>query len=165
MSDNVSDMNDQEEEKSSSRLSPKAQALSARLMAVQAFYQMKQSGKALRDVYDEFIEHRVDEDLDGHTLVKPNAVLFRRILFGVESRHIELDAVLEANLNKDASDRVVEPLLYSVLICGAYELMAHSEIDAPIIINDYLNVGHSFFNKNEVALINGVLDSINSVFR
>ena len=108
---------------------------------------------------------RVDEELDGQKLVSPDAVLFKKILYGVEERFVELDSVIQANLKRDASDRVVEPLLFSVLICGAYELLAHADIDAPILINDYLNVGHAFFDKNEVALINGVLDSVSKVFR
>jgi len=146
-------------------LSPKAQSLSARLLAVQALYQMKQNKQTVKTVYDEYIKHRSEQEIDGQKLVAPDASLFKKILYGVEERFVELDSVIQANLKKDASDRTVEPLLFSVLICGAYELLAHSEIDAPIIINDYLNVGHAFFDKNEVALINGVLDSVQKVFR
>jgi len=147
------------------KLSPKAQSLSARLLAVQALYQMKQNKQTVKTVYDEYIKHRSEQEIDGQKLVAPDSVLFKKILYGVEERFVELDSVIKANLKKDASDRVVEPLLFSVLICGAYELLAHSDIDAPIIINDYLNVGHAFFEKNEVALINGVLDSVQKVFR
>lgn len=146
-------------------LSPMAQALSARLLAVQALYQMKQNNQPVRVVYDEYIKHRSEQEVDGQKLVKPDAVLFKKILYGVEERFVELDSVIRANLKKDASDRFVEPLLFAVLVCGAYELLAHADIDSPILINDYLNVGHAFFEKNEVALINGVLDSVSSVFR
>lgn len=149
----------------SEKLSLKAQFLSARLLAVQALYQMKQNREAVKTVYDEYIKHRSDQEIDGQKLVSPDAVLFKKILYGVEERFVELDSVIKANLKKDASDRVVEPLLFSILICGAYELLSHSDVDAPIIINDYLNVGHAFFEKNEVALINGVLDSVQKVFR
>ena len=145
--------------------SEKAQSLSSRLLAVQALYQMKQNNQAVKTVYEEYIKHRVDEELDGQKLVSPDAVLFKKILYGVEERFVELDSVIQANLKRDASDRVVEPLLFSVLICGAYELLAHADIDAPILINDYLNVGHAFFDKNEVALINGVLDSVSKIFQ
>lgn len=145
--------------------SPKAQALSARLLAVQALFQMKQSNQSIKEVYDEYIRHRVEDDVDGEKIVPPDAVLFKKTLYGVEERFVELDSVIQANLQRDANDRIVEPLLFSILMCGAYELLAHVDIDAPIIINDYLNIGHSFFNKNEVALINGVLDSVSRVFR
>lgn len=139
--------------------------LSARLLAVQALYQMKHNKQSVKTVYNEYVTHRSEQEVDGEKLVKPDSVLFKKILYGVEERFVELDSVIRANLKKDASDRVVEPLLFSILVCGAYELLAHTDIDAPIIINDYLNVGHAFFEKNEVALINGVLDSVSKVFR
>ncbi|MFK7839203.1 MAG: transcription antitermination factor NusB [Bdellovibrionales bacterium] len=145
--------------------SPKAKSLSARLCAVQALYQMKHNQQPVKVVYDEYIKHRSEQEVDGQKLVEPDGKLFKRILYGVEERYVELDDVIAANLKKDASDRVVEPLLFSVLISGAYELLAHADIDAPIIINDYLNVAHAFFDKNEVALVNGVLDSVSKIFR
>jgi len=148
-----------------SNVSAKAQSLSARLLAVQALYQMKQNKQPVKVVYEEYIKHRSEPEVDDQKLVTPDAVLFKKILYGVEERFVELDSVIRANLKKDASDRKVEPLLYAVLVCAAFELLAHAEIDSPILINDYLNVGHAFFDKNEVALINGVLDSVSKVFR
>ncbi len=145
--------------------SQKAKALSARLMAVQAVYQMRYTKEPLKSVYQEFITHRKEPEVDGEKLVPPDGRLFKQILYGVEERYVELDSVLSANLKKDASDREVELLLEAILLCGAYELLVQTDIDAPIIINDYLNVGHAFYDKNEVALINGVLDSVAKAFR
>ena len=48
----------------------------------------------------------------------------------------------------------------SIMLCGAYELMVHSDIDAPIVISDYLHVTHAFYDQGEHALVNAVLDSI-----
>ena len=142
-----------------------SEALSARLIAVQALYQMKQNQQSVKSIYNEYIEFRSEQEINGEKLVKPDGVLFKKIIYGVDERYQEIGSVIQANLKKDASDRKVEPLLYSLFLCAAYELLAHSEIDAPIIINDYLNVGHSFFDKNEVALINGVLDTVSKLFR
>ena len=146
-------------------VSPKAKNLSARLLAVQAFYQMKQNTQTIRSVYQEYSKYRMDGEADGQKLTPPDGKLFKQILFGTDERFTELDSVIAANLKKDAEDRKVEPLLKAILFCGAYELLAQQDIDAPIIINDYLNVGHAFYDKNEVALINGVLDSVARVFR
>ena len=145
--------------------SAKAQSLSARLLAVQALYQMQQNKQPVKTVYNEYIKHRSDQEIDGQKLVAPDGKLFKHILYGVEERYVELDSIIKANLKKDASDRVVEPLITAILMCGAYELLAHADIDAPIIINDYLNVAHAFFEKNEVALVNGVLDTVTKIFR
>ena len=141
-----------------------AKKLSARLSAVQAMYQASQNKQSMRIILDEYLHHRSDMEIEGERLVQPDGALLKKILYGVDERRQELEAIIDANLNKDAQDRKIEPLLKAILMCGAYELLIQ-EVDSPIIINDYLNVGHSFYDRNEVALINGVLDSIASVFQ
>jgi N utilization substance protein B len=58
------------------------------------------------------------------------------------------------------NSRSLEPLLTAILVCGTYELLAHPEIDAPIIISDYLHVTHGFFEGSESKLVNGILDAL-----
>lgn len=141
-----------------------AKALSARLRAVQGLYQADYNKQSTRAVLDEFLRHRTEMDVDGEPLVVPDGALLKKILYGVDERRQELEEIVSANLKKDAEDRVVEPLLRAILICGAYELLVQ-DLDSPIIINDYLNVAHSFYERGEVALVNGVLDSIAKVFQ
>ncbi|MCC6598912.1 MAG: transcription antitermination protein NusB [Alphaproteobacteria bacterium] len=143
--------------------SRKVSALSARLCAVQALYQVWQNKQPIRAVYDEYLHYRSDMVVDGEALVPPDGALLKKILYGVDERAQELEAIVDANLRRDAADRGVEPLLKAMLTCGAFELLI-GEVDSPIIINDYLNVAHAFYERGEVALVNGVLDSIAKVF-
>jgi N utilization substance protein B len=144
--------------------SSKAKALSARLSAVQALYQVSQNKQPIRAVYEEYVRYRSKMDVDGEELVPPDAAILKKILFGVEERQPELESIIEANLKRDATDRTVEPLLKAILMCGTYELLVR-DFDPPIIINDYLNVAHTFYGRGEVALINGVLDAISNLFQ
>lgn len=144
--------------------SSKAKQLSARLSAVQAVYQSSQNKQSLRALYEEYLKYRSAMEVDGEALVPPDGVLLKKILYGVEERKPELQAIVEANLKKDDVNRAVEPLLQAVLMCGCYELLI-KDSDSPIIINDYLNVAHTFYGRGEVALINGVLDSIATLFQ
>ena len=145
------------------KVSPTAAARSARLSSVQALYQSMQNKQSLRGLVAEYLEHRSDMEIEGEALVRPNGALLKKILLGVDERQPELISIVDANLKKDATDRDVEPLLKSILMCGAYELML-GEVDSPIVINDYLHVGHAFYERSEVGLINGVLDSISKIF-
>ncbi|MEZ5813689.1 MAG: transcription antitermination protein NusB [Alphaproteobacteria bacterium] len=149
---------------SGSKPSAHAKASSARLAAVQAFYQAERNGQTMRSVVEEYLNHRSKMVVDGQQLVQPDGALLKKILYGVDERRPELEAVIEANFKKDAGDRKVEPLLRAILMCGAYELLVR-EVDPPIVINDYLNVAHAFYERNEVALVNGVLDSVSSIFQ
>ncbi len=144
-------------------MSNKAKALSARLLAVQALYQADLNAQPLSDVAAEYLEHRLGMEVEGEALVAADKALFTKIMRGVEERGRDLADILKANC-KDEGKRL-EPLIKAILMCASYELLAHNDIDSPIIINDYLNVGHSFFESGEVSLINGVLDAVSKVLR
>ena len=141
----------------SAKGSLKARKTAARLFSVQAVYQAIQNKEPPSKLYDEFITHRVGMDLDDGAMVVPDQPLFRDILTGVTARWGDLQQVIAPRLK---ANHEVEPLLTAILVCGAYELMAHNDIDAPIIISDYLNITGSFFEQAEPKLVNAVLDGL-----
>lgn len=79
--------------------------------------------------------------MKGDEMVVPDGVMFKSIMTGVTERWTDLMQLITPRL----SNTSIEPLLSAILICGAYELLAHNETDAPIIIADYLHVTHGFF--------------------
>lgn len=146
---------------------PRAKSV-ARLYAVQAVYQMLVNGTAADQVIDDFIVYRIGSEPDLKDLPVPEGNLFRAIVDGVGRQRATLDPVLEQHLKNDQKIAELddkEPLLHSILLCGAYELMGHSDIDAPIIISDYLNVTHSYYEGREASMINGILDALKKLYR
>lgn len=152
--------------KTASRGSLKARKTAARLFAVQAVYQAIQNKEPPSKLHDEFITHRIgmnlDDTVEGGNMVAPDQPLFRDILSGVTERWGDLQQLILPRLKISNS---VEPLLTSILVCGAYELMTHHDIDAPIIISDYLNITSSFFESSEPKLVNAVLDALSKELR
>jgi N utilization substance protein B len=148
-------------------ISPKAKALSARLSSVQAVYQIMQNEERVDKVIEEYYD-RAGMEIDGEKLVMPDGALLKKIVTGVAERRQELDDLVKANLRKKGEGQITqdpEALIQAILLCGAYEILAHNEIDSPIIINDYLHVTHGFFDGGEAGLVNGVLDSIAKILR
>lgn len=143
-----------------------AKKKAARLMAVQAIYQMAVNHKDSPFVVDEYLFLRTNMDVDGETMVEPDGVLFTAIVNGVSERHNDLREIVSANRpRREGQSEADEPLLMGVLLCGAYELLAHQDIDAPIIISTYIDVAKAFFSGNEPSLINAVLDGVRKVTR
>lgn len=142
--------------KKASRSSKKARLTAARLCAVQAVYQSLQLKVPPATLLEEYIQHRAGMAVDGEEMVRPDGVLFTDILQGVTERWADLQQLITPRLKSTA----VEPLLTSILVCSAYELLAHPETDAPIVISDYLHVTHGFFEGSESKLVNGVLDAL-----
>lgn len=144
--------------------SPKAKSLSARLLAVQALHQNMHNTQALRSVAREYLDHRTEMMVDGEKLVKPDGALFEKILSAVEDRHADIEGLISANIRKKEESQDFEPLLKAIFICGTAEILTQP-IDSAIIINDYLNVTHAFFEQREVGLVNAVLDAVATALR
>lgn len=144
-------------------ISPLVMKQSARLLAVQAVYQASLNEQSLESVSAEYLEHRVSMEVEGEEMAEPDKALFRKVVLGVEERRGDLGGVIATHTQ--AKGEKFEPLIKAVLMCASFELLAHTDIDSPIIINDYLNVAHAYFDKGEVGLINAVLDNVAKAVR
>jgi len=146
--------------------SASARRSAARLMAVQAVYQMAVNKKEPAFVVDEYLFHRSGMEIEGESMVEPDRDLFTNIVLGTAERLEDLTNIVNANRpQKEEGTRADEPLLMAVMLCGAYELMAHQDIDFPIIISSYVDVAKAFFTGGEPKLVNAVLDSAQKVIR
>ena len=158
-------------QKGAKKPSKKAKRSSARLFAVQGVYQMLANQQSSKDVLEDILYKRVYEKVEDHTLVMPDGNLLKDIVTGVSKRLDDLSKIIlhhyKTNNNQPEGAALEKPegLLFSVLLCGAFELMAHHDTDAPVIISDYINVGHAFFDRGETKLINGLLDKISKEIR
>ncbi len=157
---------EQPEKTGTIKASATAKRNAARLMAVQALYQMSVNNKDALFVVEEYLYLRTGMEVEGEAMVAPDGALFKSIVMGVAERRDDLDGIVAANRPRKEGQIIKdEPLLTAVLLCGTYELLAHHDIDAPIIISSYVDVAKAFFSGNEPGLINGVLDSVRKVVR
>lgn len=132
-----------------------ARMSAARLAAVQAVYQMMANQQKAASVIQDFCTHRFGKPVDGQAMVMPDEDLFAAIVTGVEDRGKEIEAAVV----KPGQQVPAEPLLRAIMQCAVWELTA-TQTDTPLIIAEYLNVTHAFFDKGESRLINGVLDRV-----
>lgn len=149
--------------------SKKARLTSARLHAVQAVYQSIVREQDAKNLVKEYIAHRFKEPLDGGEVkVEPDAALFSLIVSNVTDRHEDIEPMVIAALNdKKKDDRAgqPEPLLRAIIFCGACELLVNGNTDAPVIISDYIDITHAFYEGQESKLVNAVLDRIGKGLR
>ncbi|MDD9899750.1 MAG: transcription antitermination protein NusB [Alphaproteobacteria bacterium] len=141
-----------------------ARKTAARLAAVQVLYQMRLNNQNAKSALSEYASHRAGKDMDGDTLVTPDADLLDDIVNGVETRWADVDGIVSSALS-DGGRETVEPLLDCILRAGVYEMIAHGSVDTGIIINDYLNVTVGFYEGTEKKLINAVLDKVGKTVR
>jgi len=137
----------------------------ARLLAVQALYQISLNKKPPADVIAEFLEHRVEEDLEGLKHASVNRPLLSELVEGVSAQADDLDDMLAAVLDEDWTIERVEILLLSLLRTAAFELSERLEVPARVVISEYVDLANAFFGGQETAFVNGMLDRLAHVLR
>jgi len=130
----------------------------ARLATVQALYQIELSGGAPESVVQEFLEHRLAEQLDEAELTEADPEFLAMLVSGVAGESALLDDMLSAVLAEGWPVERLETLLRLILRAGAYELGYLPEIPARVIITEYVRLAQAFFDGKEPGLANGVLD-------
>jgi transcription antitermination protein NusB len=145
----------------------------ARTAAVQALYQMDMAGTDLNQVIEEFEHLRfaaaavTSGGTDAHNEIDPeektegaDAQFFADILRGVVRRQRDIDPVIDQQLVEGWRLVRVDSILRAILRAGVFELMERPDVPARVVINEYINVAHSFFDDEEPRVVNGVLDKI-----
>ena len=132
----------------------------ARLAAVQALYQIEISGGEVEQVISEFAGYRLDEVVDGVSLVKPDRAFFAELVRGVALNRRDLDDMIAAVLVEDWAVERLETLLACILRAGAHELADRADVPARVIVSEYVDLADAFYGERETGLINGVLDRL-----
>jgi N utilization substance protein B len=130
----------------------------ARLAAVQALYEMDMAGAEADDVLEDFLKKRWRFD-DG-SLTEPDGGWLDDLVHGVAMRRDELDGFIGQALSGEWTLDRLETLLRVILRAGAYELAEKPDVPAAVVITEYLEVAHAFFEGREASLVNGVLDHV-----
>ncbi|HJO74853.1 MAG TPA: transcription antitermination factor NusB [Rhodospirillales bacterium] len=143
----------------------------ARLVAVQALYEMDMVNAEVDAVLEEFLQKRWrqgDDEGDGDgsdngdnaSLTEPDQAWLNDLVHGVSAGREELDGLIGPALSEDWTVDRLEALLRVILRAGTYELKIKKNIPAAVIISEYLDVAHAFFEGGETRMVNGVLDHL-----
>ena len=135
----------------------------ARLSAVQALYQMELTKVDLPTVLAEFQHQPLNRDPDDDETIEYVDVdekLFKRIVEGVVRDQVSVDKIVNETLATGWKLPRVEMILRAILRAGTYELKIENDIPTPVVINEYVDVAHAFFDDAEARMTNGVLDKI-----
>ena len=138
----------------------RARRAGARLAAVQAIYQMEQTGISAKAVIREFCEDRLGMGPDGTPVEEADPDIFKAVVDATVVHQEQIDKVIAGRLSEGWKLARLDATSRAILRGACAELIAHQELSAPIILNEYLSVAHAFFDGDEPRFINGVLDNI-----
>ncbi len=144
----------------------------ARLGAVQALYQMELADTDLSDIFAEYgagavargFEELSEDENDGGE-VEPGTKsddfeFFRDVVSGVVREQRDIDPKIHSCLAHGWRLERLDSILRAILRAGTYELAHRSDVPSRVVINEYLDVAHAFFEGDEPKFVNGVLDRL-----
>ncbi|MEM6538501.1 MAG: transcription antitermination factor NusB [Pseudomonadota bacterium] len=132
----------------------------SRLAAVQALYQMEQTQTGVDTTILEFKTHRLGGDIDGVALKDADDTFFEDIVRGVVDRQSTLDSVIETHLASGWRIGRIDATARAILRSGIFELSSRPDVPPAAVVDEYVGIANSFFDKKEAAFINGVLDAV-----
>ena len=132
----------------------------ARLLAVQALYQMDIAQTPLEVIIREFAEHRDDTPIDGLEIPAADMAHFEFLLRGVMDFQTLIDRAIDKRLAKNWTLSRLDSTLRAILRCGVQELLNASDVPPAVAISQYADMAHAFFDGAEGGMANALLDRV-----
>ncbi|HEX7390427.1 MAG TPA: transcription antitermination factor NusB [Acidiphilium sp.] len=137
----------------------------ARVVAVQALYQSEQGGENAETVIDQFIRHRIGgvpglPGAEDGRVPDAHVPLFSRIVRTAAEQQDVIDPMIASFLPEAWPMLRLDPVLRALLRAAGAELWMSDGPPARVVINEYLDVAHSFLPNEAVLLGNAVLDRV-----
>ncbi len=130
----------------------------SRLYALQALFQMEQSGQTADTVRSEFIDHRFGAEYDGEQLEEGDIDLFTQILDEVVNHQAKIDQLTDKALVEKWPLGRIDPTLRALFRAAGAELV-NTETAPRIILVEYVDLAGAFFpDGKEASFVNAVLD-------
>lgn len=133
-------------------------------MAVQALYQMDIAQTDLSKILVEFTSVQLEETPAPTDAANDNNPadnkLFENIARGVVVAQREIDPHIQNHLADGWRLSRIDSTLRAILRAGSYELLVREDIPLKVVISEYVDIAHAFFDGDEPKVVNAVLDRI-----
>jgi len=146
----------------------------ARLAAVQATYMTAYSQRPVDEVIKDFTEGKIgrfvieDKENGEEELLEISALdkdYFEKLVRGVHTKKEDLEKSLNLFLNSGWTVERLDGTLQALLLCATFELNNALDIDAKVVMQEYVDLAYAFFSKSEPKMVNALLDQISKEIR
>lgn len=153
---------------------PTQKFTNARLMAVQAVYAHEFADESWDKITSRFLLGEIggeviEDGIAGRekyvSIESADAGLFTKLVKEYQEKEEIINEIVQKNLGEKIDYERLEILLKCILRVGIAEFYVNASLDAPIIINEYVDMTRSFFNEGEAKIVNALLDKFAKVMR
>ncbi|MDI7774406.1 transcription antitermination factor NusB [Asticcacaulis sp. EMRT-3] len=132
----------------------------ARLVLVQALYQLELTGSGVEAVIREFSDYRFDGDIEGEPMGQADEAFFAEGARAVVREQATIDAAITARLAAGWRIERLDTTVRAILRAGTWEMMLRKDVALEVVINEYVEIARAFFGETEARFVNAALDGI-----
>lgn len=130
----------------------------ARLYAVQALFQMEQSGQTFDQVTVEFLDHRFGAVYDDIEMQEGDSDLFRKLVREAVNYQAAIDQMTDRALVAKWPIARIDPTLRALFRAAGAEL-TQSDTPPKVVITEFVDIARAFHPEGrEANFVNAVLD-------
>jgi len=141
----------------------------ARLAAVQATYMIAYGQIPVDEAIKDFVNGEVGRYLladnseggEETVAVEPmDKTYFEKLVRGVHQNKEDLEKSLNLFFAEGRNLERCDGTMRALLLCAMYEIVNTRDVDAKVIIQEYVDMAYAFFSKSEPKMVNALLDQI-----
>ena len=136
-----------------------------RLVIVQALYQMEMAGTDVADIINSLEDRLIFDNNFDYLISDVNKKLLTEMINGVIDNQKQIDSIIKKNLSSNWKFNRLDKILKAVLRGAVYEISYKLNTPSKVIINEYIDITHSFYSQKEPEFVNAILDKIAIVER
>ena len=130
----------------------------ARFYAVQALFQMENSGQTTDKIIVEFLDHRFGAVYDDMEFVEGDTELFRSLVKDAVNHQAKVDQMTDRALVAKWPIARIDPTLRALFRAAGAE-MTEGGTPPKVVIKEYVDIAAAFFPESkEPKFVNAVLD-------
>ena len=148
----------------------------SRLAAVQALYEIEIAGAETAGVLKFFVKKRwrevtlQDPDLklgegDKARLTEPDTIYLTKLVEGVVAEKDRIVKNLDNVLAGEWTSERLDVLMRMLLCTASFELIFELDVPKRVLITEYTDLAHAFYEDNEAAFATAILSSIATKLR
>ena len=126
---------------------------------------MEMAGTDVSDIVSSLGDRLIFDNNFDYLISHISKKLLKDTINGVVDNQSQIDSIIKKNLSSNWRFNRLDKILKAILRAAVYEISYKLSTPSKVIINEYIDITHSFYSKKEPEFVNAILDKIAIVER
>ena len=126
---------------------------------------MEIAGTDVNEIIDSLNSRIIFDSSEDELINDINKSLFSNLINEIIEKQIIIDKEIKKLLSDDWDFNRLDKILIAILRSAFYEIIFQTNTPYKVIIDEYVEISHSFFSGKEPNFTNAILDKLSEIHR